>query len=290
MTAGFGVDKGADGSGTSSSDIRKIFGGLYTPGIISGCTVTTSATIMSYTVNAGVVAISSATGEIILAPVATTAISTPAAPGTGTRTDTVYVQQRFPSIEGDANLIVGVTSGALPARAVALNRYIISAGQTKTSSAVATGGIDYSIPYGASLGRLHYYQHTNNGVLPTDITRIGNGTFNLPTDRRVRFSMRATMNAMGASGFDNAKYCEWAFLPSVDGNDFLIWSTPGLHQAWQTVLFDGSIDLSAGVHTVNLAMKRLIGPGVAESHYGIDSNGWIRNGIEFFVEDVGPAN
>src|SRR4029453_13484136 len=179
MASGFGVDASADGtSGTSSSDIRKIFGGLYSPGIISGCTITTSASTMQFTIAAGVVAIRPATGETILAPLAQQTITTSSAPATGTRTDILYVQQRYPSIEGDANLVFGVST-VLPARAVAIKKFIISAGQTNTNAAVATGGVDYSIPYGASLGQLWKYQDTTNAAYPNALTAKGNGTIYL---------------------------------------------------------------------------------------------------------------
>lgn len=292
MVSGFGVDPSADKTtGTSSSDIRKIFGGLYTPGIVNGAKVTTSATNMTYTVSSGVAAISTGTGEVVLTPIPSGTVTGAAAPGSGTRTDIVYAQQRYPSIEGDATVSLGVAS-TLPARAVALKKFTVSAGNTNTNQAVATGGIDFSIPYGANLGRLHYYQHTStgiNGALPNTLTRVGHGSFYLPTDRRVRFRVFACISASGASGFDNSKYCEYGFLPNQNGADFVLWSTSGLHQAWESVYHETTMVLPQGTNTVNLGLVRLIGPGTAMGHYGVGSDGFGRNGIEFSVEDVGPA-
>lgn len=287
MTSGFGVDATADGtSGTSSSDIRKINGGLYTPGIISGCAVTTSASAMSYTIASGVVAIRCATDEIILAPVATTTISTPAAPTTGSRTDIVYVQQRYPSIEGDANLVVAAGT-TLPARAVELRRYIVSAGNLNTNATVATGGINYSIPYGASLGVLHRWQNTYSGLLSTALIREGYGQITLPTDRRVKFSVNALLYAAGASGFDNSKYTEHYYLPNLNGGDMVIFTTPGLHQAWGQYYWEHTVDVSAGTWPVNLGSGRMVGPGQAATYYGV-SSGFGRTGVVFTVEDMGP--
>lgn len=293
MATGFGVDPKSDGtSGTSSADIRKIFGGIYTPGIISGATVTTSGSAMQYTVSSGVVSIRPSSGESILAPVAAATINTAAAPATGTRTDTIYAQQRYATIEGDANVIVDVTSGALPARSIVLKKYIVSAGQTNTNAAVRTGGVDYSIPYGASLGGLHYAKYTAMGMggnLPNSLTRVCSGSFYLPTDRRVIFKVRAVISARDAVGFDNSKYCEYGFLPNIDGGDILIFSTTGLHQAVQNTYFECEMDVLAGTHTTNLGMLRMVGPGTARGWQGTDALGFGRNGIEFSVEDLGPV-
>lgn len=288
MASGFGVDRSADGtSGTSSSDIRKIFGGLYTPGIISGCTITTSGSTMSYTIAPGVVAIRPATGEIILAPVSQSTVVAPAAPASGTRTDILYVQQRYPSVEGDANLVFGVGT-TLPARAVEVKRYIVSAGQTNTNAAVVTGDVAYSIPYGASLGVLHQYQDTGWEDLPNAQTVKGTGKIYVPTDRRVRFRLRSTLYAKGAVGFDNSKYVEYGFMPALDDVYFTTWTTPGLHQAWSTVLFEAYMTVPAGTHTVKYAAFRAGGSGTATQVYG-NIGGFVREGTVFVVEDAGPV-
>lgn len=289
MVAGFGVDKGADGSGTTASDIRKIWGGIYTPGIIDGCKITTSATNMQYTVAAGVVAIGTATKETVLAPVALTTVTGAAAPASGTRTDTIYVQQRYPSIEGDANTVVGITTGSAPARSIIIGKYTVSAGQTNSNASVATTDRTFSIPYGASLGVLHSWQSPASGPLSIPLLREGFGSFTLPTDRRLRFSLSALLYAGGgASGFDNSKYTEHYFLPMLDGGDMLIWTTPGLHQAWATYNWDYYVNVLAGTHTTGLGAGRMVGPGQASTHYGLDTNGFGRRGIYFQVEDAGP--
>lgn len=290
MPSGFGVDRSADGtSGTSSSDIRKIFGALYTPGIVNGCAITTSASNMSYTIAPGVIAIRPATGETILAPVAQTTIFTAAAPATGTRIDILYVQQRYPSVpaEGDANLVFGVGT-TLPARALEVKRFIVAAGQTNTNASVATGDIAYSIPYGASLGVLHQYQDTTNGVYPNALTVKGTGKIYVPTDRRIRFRLRTTLYAQGAVGFDNSKYIEYGFMPSLDDVYFTTWTTPGLHQAWNTIMFEAYATVLAGTHNVKYGQFRAGGTGTAVGVYG-NLGGYVREGTFFVVEDAGPV-
>lgn len=286
MTSGFGVDKGADGSGTSASDIRKIFGGLYTPGLISGGGVSRSGSSMTYSVNSGVAAIETATGEVVLAPIPSKTI-TAATNGSSPRTDYVYAKQRYPSIEGDADIDVDYGS-SLPSRSVLLAKFNVPANAGNTNAATNAGGVDYSIPYGASLGVLHKYTDTSVGNLATGLTRKGNGSIWVPTDRRLRFSLTTTLQANGATGFDNTKYCEWGFIPSIDGSDFILWSTPGLHQALATYYYEAYITVSKGSHTVNYGALRLIGPGTAYHFAGLIGS-YGRVGTIFQVEDAGPV-
>lgn len=292
MTSGWGVDatlsNGVPVGGTSDLDVRKVWGSLYSAGVISGCAVTTSPTQMKYTVASGVVAIKTATGEAVMAPVQGASVVASAAPSTGTRKDIVYAIQRFPSIEGDSNVALGVGT-TLPVRAVALATYTVSAGDTNTNQAVRSGSVDYSIPYGANLGVLYTWQHKFDGVLPNSLTRYGNGTFYLPTDRNVKFSLSACISAQGATGFDNSKYSEYGFLPNIDNGDFILWATPGMHQAWQLVNFSHTIQVSAGEHAVKLGFTRLVGPGNVLCHYGTDSLGYGRTGVTLTIEDVGPV-
>lgn len=293
MTSGWGVDATLNGSGVPTSgtddvDVRKVWGALYTPGIISGCAVTTSPSAMTYTVASGVVAIKTATGEVVMAPVQGTSIATTAAPGTGSRVDIIYAKQKFPDIEGDSNIVIGVAT-TLPDRAQTLARYTVSAGNANTNAATKFGAIDFSIPYGASLGRLHYWQNTYNGVLSDALLREGHGTFSLPTDRQVKFSVNACISALGASGFDNTKYVEMGFVPTLDNTNLVLWTTPGLHQAWQTVYFERTVVVTAGTHTVNLGTLKKGGPGQAMLWYGMFGDGYMRSGLEFLVEDIGPV-
>lgn len=293
MTAGWGVDatldvNGVPTSGTSDLDVRKVWGALYTPGVISGCTVSTSGSAMTYTVASGVVAVKTATGEIVMAPVTGQTVPTASAPISGTRTDIIWVRQRFPGIDGNSDTVIEVGT-VLPARAQALKMYIVTAGQTNTNAAVQTGGVDFSIPYGASLGVLHYWQNQYQGAISTTLIREGSGKFTIPTDRQIQFKYSACLSANGAVGFDNSKYCEWGFLPNIDGADQVLWTTPGLHQAWQIVHFERTINVAAGTHTVNIGSLRKSGPGTALQWYGLQGDGFGRTGAEFTVTDMGAV-
>lgn len=298
MTVGWGVDATVNGSnvvtsGTTSSDVRKVWGALYSPGIVSGCLITRSGSAMSYTVSSGVIAIAPAIGEVVMAPVQGVTVTTPAAPSTGSRVDVVYVQQRQPA-SGDSYVVVNVVSFATEAAIVApansqeLSRFLVSAGQTNTNAATRVGDIRYSIPYGGSLGVLHEWANTYNGILSVPLLREGHGSFYVPTDRRIRMTLRAVLSASGASGFDNSKYCEYGWIFNLDGGDMVLHTTPGLHQAWGTYQFETTFNIAAGRHTCHVAGTRIVGPGQAELHYGTGGDGYGRRGQEFVVEDLGP--
>ncbi len=302
MSVGWGADPTVVGStvtsGTSSEDVRKVWGALYTPGIVDGCIITRSGSAMTFSVSSGVVAIKTGTNEVVMAPVEATTVTTTAAPGTGSRVDLIYAEQMLP-VSGDSTVKPKVVSFAtnaavvVPANSVELDRYLISAGQTNTNSAVRVGGIIYSIPYGASLGKLHDWQNTYNGLISLPLLREGHGQFTLPTDRRVRFSISVCLSAEGASGFDNSKYCEWYFLPYIQGptvnGDMVIWTTDGLHQAWGTYNFEHYADLPAGDYVTSIGAGRMVGPGRALQHYGLDGQGFGRPGLYFLVQDIGPV-
>lgn len=291
MTTGLGVDPTKNGSGVITSgmsalDMRKVNGALYTPGIISGCLVTTSASALTYTVDAGVVAIATATSpyNIVLAPVPAT-VKTVTAPPSGVRTDIVYATQHFPA-DGDSEVIVDVGT-ILPANSVELMRFTIGVGVGNTNAATRIGTTNYSIPYGGTLPILHYFEDSYNGVLPNAISRRGYGTFSVPTDRRLRFSLSATLYAQNAVRFDNNNYCEYYFLPNIDGGDMQIWTTPGLHQAWATYTWEAFVNVAAGVHTCNFGLGRMVGPGNAATFTGTDGSGFGRKSFVFRVQDEG---
>lgn len=287
MGSGFGVDATLSGGvpigGTSSLDIRKIFGGLYTAGIVSGAGVATTAGL-NYSVSAGLAMISAGTGEIIPAPIPSGTVAT--APVTTARTDIIYAKQNYPSIEGNSDVVLGVVSGTspvLPARAVALKSYTLAAGITKTSDAVVTGGINYAIPYGASLGLLHADRVVGNGTFSANST-WGVKSFYLPTDRRVRINLQTNLSANGANGFDNTKYCEVYFDIVLDGLRKWRWNTPGLHQSHATFGWTDMITLNAGWHTIGYDRIKT-GAGTPFHHY--EANGL--GGTLFWVEDMGPS-
>jgi len=251
---------------------------------------------MQYTVSSGVAAVPMATGEIVMVPVDQTTVTAQSAPASGSRLDVIYVQQRTPA-NGDSNVLVGVLafpnkdSVILPANSLEIDRYTTSAGQISTNASVRYGNTAYSIPYGGTLGNLHYWQNKYDGDLSNNLLREGYGTFWLPTDRRVRFQYSVVLSARNAAGFDQGRYCEYGYLFRSEelGGDFVLHTTPGLHQAWSTYQFESTTILPQGWNTVSIGGLRIVGPGTAWQHYGTDTQGFGRRGGEFMVDDLGPA-
>lgn len=293
MTSGFGVDPTKDGSGniisgTSSQDIRQIFGGLFSPGVVSGGTVTTSASSMTYTVAAGAGVISSASGQNIPIPIPAQTITATSVPSSGARTDIIYAQQRFPSIEGDSEVVINY-GPTLPQRAIALKTYTQPAGATNTNAGSVSGDIDYAIPFGSSQGVLYTFKDSLNGNMPSSDIRMGVGNIYLPTDRYLRFAISCCASAANATGFDNAHYCEVHFYPELDLSGFAYWNTGGLHQAYAIRTFEYYMTVPAGTHTVSYIRGLATGPGTAQLHNGVNGAGMPFPGTTFTVTDAGVA-
>ncbi len=267
MTTSWGIDPLKSGgvvtAGTTAADFRQIQGGLYSPGLISGGKITRSASALSYTISAGVAAFPIVTGtnpQTVLGPIPAITVNT-TAPSSGSRTDIIYAQQRTIATDGDPNIIIGVGT-SLPARAVMLDSYIISSTNTNTNATVKTGNIAYSIPYGASLGRLvNITSMFNTTFNISAAVTLASGSFFLPTDRLVQVSLNASLSANAAIGFDNSKYCEAGYDVYFDNVKVYSWTTMGLHQAWQEINWLDYAQFTAGAHTVRVDQYRAQGPG-----------------------------
>lgn len=291
MTTGWGIDPLKSGgvvtAGTTSADFRQIQGGLYSPGLISGGKITRSGSALTYTVSAGVAAFPIVTGtnpQTVLGPVPGVTVNT-TAPSSGTRTDIIYAQQRQVSIEGDPNIVVAVGT-SLPARAVMLDSYIVSSSNTNTNASVKTGNITYSIPYGASLGRLVNITSMFNTTFNTAAaSTVGTGTFFLPTDRMVQVSLTVSVSANGAVGFSNTAYCEAGYDVYFDNVKIYSWTTMGLHQAWQEVYWMDYVQFSAGSHTIKVDQYRAQGPGTPRGRAVNATSPYAK----IVVLDVGPV-
>ena len=121
--------------GTTTQDMQRIIAAEYrTAGIIDGCDITTGST-MAYTISAGAVVLDSGTDMAVKVPVAQQTIPTTPAPATGSRTDTIYVRQMFPTeANPDNSSFVGVTSGSAPSNSVVIDRRTVPAGATGTNA------------------------------------------------------------------------------------------------------------------------------------------------------------
>lgn len=292
MAVGWGIEplvsNGVVTSGTSSEDVRKIWGGLYSEGVISGCAVSTSSTGLTYKVATGVVAIDVGVGETVMCAVPATTVTTGEV--TADRTDIVYVEQKIPGASNST--VIGVAQGtAIPANAVELGTYMLKAGDTNTANSFKSGSTLYSIPYGAFMGTFMWHTDSSNDLIPRETRTQATGSFYLPTDRKISISLDACLSAVRSDGvtkayrFDDAAYCEVVYEVWIDGTKRYQWNTPGLHQAWATYHFEEYWNLSKGQHTVSY--KTRYGgsnPGWAmRHHYGTNA----ATGTSFCIVDAG---
>lgn len=184
----------ADGTGTTPTDMQRIVGAQYmSSGILpnGGLTVEGTST-MAYKVNFGAcfmwTSFASRLGMIV--PVDATTVNTTAAPSTGTRTDTVYV-------DGDGAVRV-VTGTSIPS-GVAIARFTVPAGITATTDATQSIDRKFAIATGANLGRLDFYRHPSSGVGATTEATLYAGRFNLPSDRIIRADFNVTIKSETAT-------------------------------------------------------------------------------------------
>lgn len=297
MTTGFGADplKDENGNvlvGTTEEDIRQITGSLYSPGLISGGIVTRSASALTYTISNGVAAfpiVADATKpenrRTVLGPIpAVTLNVTP--PSSGSRTDIIWARQLTPSNDGNATIVVELGT-VLPARAVMIDSYTISAGATNSNAAVKTGNITYSIPYGAPRGTPWFtHRSTFNGVFTATKLAAAAGQFYLPSDRYVTYNLSTSLNSNGAVKFDNARYCEAAYALYLNNEWKFTWTTGGLHQAMQDYYFEEAGTLTAGNYSVRVDRWKSAGDAIAQPYqrYGTGNLGLL-----FQIRDAGPA-
>jgi hypothetical protein len=230
--------------------------------------------------------IQTSSGQVVPVPIPPTTVIADNV-GSSIRTDYIYVKQNFPSTDGDSKVVVDVGT-SVPDNAIVIGTYRQPANANNTSAGSIADDVNFAIPYGASLGNLYTYRHNITGLLPNSgITRYGYKTLKLPTDRRLLFKVQATLQAQNAVGFDNSKYCEYGFLPNIDGGDFVLWTTPGLHQSLATYSWQGYFNVTAGTHTVNIGFTQMSGPGRAYTFSGTDTLHFGREGIVFTIEDAG---
>lgn len=298
MATGWGIDavtNGGEVSGTSSQDVRRIWGALYSPGVITGCGVHASPTAMTYTVDQGVAAIrlsgSGNSRQCVMVPVPSTVLT--AAPNTSssTRLDTIYVRQQIPGTSND--VVVELAQGtSAPANSQILAQFTASAGATTTSRSYFTGSIPYSVPYGANLGLFYSATDRSNATIPKgNRVTAAAGSFTLMTDRKCIFGADLCVSALrpngaGAEYFDNAAYVELIIEVLINGVREFSFRTPGLARAWATYHFEEYVDLRSGTHSVAFRYyyDTRHGPGLVAKHYrGEDAS----TGCTFTVRDGG---
>lgn len=261
--------------GTTPTDMQRIIGAQYmTSGILpnGGLTVTGTSS-MAYKVAAGVAFMwTSSTARLgMLVPVEETTVNTVAAPSTGSRIDTVYV-------DGDG--AVRVVQGTTIPGGVAIARFTVPAGITATTSAQQSLDRYFALPTGTSTGLKHRFHDPADGVAGnTSPITLGSGRFTLSSDSYVRFDLTHCIG--GESG--NASVMRWkVYIDNVLETSFLTraeWTYP------QVNFMSFTKALSEGPHTVHYVQDRLAGARFIHHKGGPDAY----PGNRFEVWDMGAS-
>lgn len=259
--------------GTTTQDMQRIIAAEYrTAGIIDGCDITTGST-MAYTISAGAVVLDTGADMAVKVPVAQQTIPTDPAPATGTRTDTIYVRQNFPTeANPDNSSFVGVTSGAAPSNAVVIDRRTVPAGATGTSATTSIHNRKFALPIGGSLGRLHL--HINNDTSPrtTGVFTRGAGTFYVPTDRDVDVNLISTISAANSDGTTADDYGSVQYKIYLDG-DHMITFERRYDRFWETKFFNFILAVSEGPHTIHYTVERSYVPSGGSGRWAVRHGG-----------------
>lgn len=295
MATGWGVDatknaSGAVTSGTSAKDIRTVVSGMYNQGILRGCVVTRSSTDMSYSIGSGLVCNGFGGNESVLMPVYASKVTVKPNTSSSSRIDYVYVKQNIPTVDGNSNIVVGVTNTA-PAsddRRFCIRKFVVPAGATKTSSASYSGSINYSTPYGQSGRLLVNARDTFNGQIKNRSLNDLGGSFSLTTDRLLRVDMTVTVDLeTGFQGYDRLSN-----LVYVDGVKRATFSTGSIDQgAYTTHSWSWYVQVARGEHNITLKRESWYQEKynkASEIYFRYSANGWP--GQTLVVADVGVAD
>lgn len=268
MATGFGVDptKNAQGvitSGTSSRDLRVVVGGMYNQGILRGCEVATSTSGLEYKISGGSCILSIGNGggiagpsgneEHVMLPIYPTTVTTTAS-GASPRTDFVYVKQNIPSIDGNSNIVYGVTStrpGTYDQRLVIQELHVPANMTGNTSKAVKVIDRNYATPVSTGGKYLVDKRDTYDGLLNLrDLNDLG-ASFYLATDRLIRVDFTVTVDCDFNDGIQEALY---SFI-HIDGVRRATFSTGKIDDGWTKTISNSYLTtLSQGNH--NITLKR----------------------------------
>lgn len=293
MATGFGIDgtKDVNGnitSGTSSQDIRKIFGGMFTTGVLRGLNVTTSSTSMDYVVSPGsaIIAISGGNGDEVVPVPGYGATVTTAAGGASARTDHVYIKQNRPSVEGNSNIVYGVTN-TMPTEGdgrLVLKSFTVPANMTNTSQASVTGDVRYATPYGSAGRILVDLVDTYSGAMPAKPSLDQGGSFSLTTDRMVRIDITTTIDCEVVGGVDEGVFT----IVYVDGQRVTTFSSGYLsHNVPTSHSYSLVRPLSAGNHNVTISRQPMNGNKATSKIYFRYGGSGGYAGQRVYVTDAG---
>lgn len=289
MSTGFGVDRDQNGNGTSAEDIQAINSAEYIwAGILTGCDVQPQSN-MSYKITAGAVVIAIDAFHKVKAPVLAQTIPTTAAPATGSRTDIIYVKQRFPATDGDNSVVVGVGT-SLPSNSVEIGRRIVPAGATSTNQTTVTGNRIFTRPVGGSFGVLFSAVDTDGSEhAPGELLTRGSGSFALWTDSDVELKLSSCISATDIGSVTADEYGSVLYKIYVDDVLQYSWERR-FDRFWESKEFSRMVTLDQGRHTVKYTVQTQFKPDTQSGKWKVRYGGPNKfSGDDFRVIHRGVA-
>lgn len=202
MATGFGIKEVQDTDGvwvgTTAQDIQRIIASQYqNAGILTGAKVLLRAD-WKVAWTAGAVVMDLGSDLAALVPVYESSLALAPPPATGTRTDTIYVEQlNTPS----SNLArVAITSGAAPANSVVLDKLTVPAGATKTTQCTSVWDRRYARASQSTQGRISSAVDSRNTIRTTGPYKACSQRFYVDTDRNVTLKLSVTARRCKPNG------------------------------------------------------------------------------------------
>lgn len=186
MATSFGMDpivNGASVTGTTSADIRQIFGAMFNQnqGVVQGAKVTLNAN-RTYTISDGLVLnyLGAPVNGHVLTPVYASTVTAPAATS-GDAIHYIYVRQNVPSKDGNNGIVYGVSTSDIGVDdpRIVISSFKVPKNYTRTNQATRINYGNLPAPIW-SVGTAGYVRDTFGGNLSARATKSTSLIANLP--------------------------------------------------------------------------------------------------------------
>lgn len=282
-------------SGTTSVDVRKTWGAMYSGGIVRGINIRPQTTDYRFSVGEGVVMVPTGPSEAVPVYVEAQNVYAPNPNNQSLHMSIVVTQPLVGATNtAFAQVLMGTTSSlpTIPAGSQSVYNYRFNSNSTAASHGSVVGIYPASVPYGANLGVYAWHTDTSNSLIPWADALSASMRVSVPTDRKVLVSAQACLSAMRANGttpavgFDNTAYCEVEYNVYIDGDWQWSWVTPGLHEAKMHMHFEEYVNLRKGSYTFQIRTRYNTAStrGRAMRHHRTANQG---TGTYYAVRDIG---
>lgn len=248
-------------TGTLPDAVQGVIWGLYASfGLLDGCELTGN-TDMSVHIAAGAGVAEVGTRRAIWYAIPEHDLPLPAAPGTGSRTDTIYAR---PS---DGQVLVAAGGAGVPAGALRIGQVVVPAGATRGNMCSIPADRGWAVPHGGTWlaydwrSTMAYQEVLPDTHMGQQDVYFGDGSFFVAQDQRLQLTLSVPWRARTAGLH--------TYLLSVFIDEQLQFSwRVGVDEAGATTTYSERLWVTAGRHTVRLRRRKLSGSGTVENAGG----------------------